>query len=334
MASRYSRRDFLKLGLGASLSLAFRDFPPCEQEVGVKSPSFSLGRTVYSIRYYENATTSSKELGYYITDSVIQILEERKGEKLTKNNALWFRTPDGWLHSAYVQPVESRINTPVLKIPDSGMLVEVTVPLVQAYKVEDSGWKRSYKFYYASTYWVHYAFQSDDGRVWYQLYDERLKYYHYALAENFRPVTKAELTPISPGVLDKRIEIDLSGQALKAFEGSKVVYSTRIATGYYEGDTPKGEFKIERKQPTRHMAAELDTDYFDLPGVPWVCYIFWNGVSIHGTYWHNNYGTPQSHGCINLTPNAAKWIYRWTDPHVPLEEDFVSSDNGTQVIIY
>ncbi len=86
------------------------------------------------------------------------------------------------------------------------------------------------------------------------------------------------------------------------------------------------------------MAAELDTDFFDLPGVPWVCYILWTGVSLHGTYWHHNYGTPQSHGCINLTPEAAKWIYRWTDPYVPFDEDFVQTDkilrNGTPVIVY
>jgi len=59
------------------------------------------------------------------------------------------------------------------------------------------------------------------------------------------------------------------------------------------------------------MASNLQGNEFDLPGVPWVCYISWTGVSFHGTYWHNNYGTPQSHGCINLTPEAAKWIYRW-----------------------
>jgi lipoprotein-anchoring transpeptidase ErfK/SrfK len=82
------------------------------------------------------------------------------------------------------------------------------------------------------------------------------------------------------------------------------------------------------------MATETVGNPFDLPGVPWVCYISWTGVSLHGTYWHNNFGVPQSHGCINLTPEAALWLYRWSDPFVPPGEDYIETDNGTQVTIY
>ena len=81
------------------------------------------------------------------------------------------------------------------------------------------------------------------------------------------------------------------------------------------------------------MASNLEGNEFDLPGVPWVCYIAWTGVSLHGTYWHNNYGTPHSYGCINLNPKAAKWLYRWTAPYVPFDEDYVETENGTPVIV-
>ena len=70
---------------------------------------------------------------------------------------------------------------------------------------------------------------------------------------------------------------------------------------------------------------------YDVPGVPWVSYIDEEGVSFHGTYWHNDYGMPRSHGCINMTPDAAKWLYRWTRPVVPKNELEVWKAHGTAV---
>jgi lipoprotein-anchoring transpeptidase ErfK/SrfK len=107
----------------------------------------------------------------------------------------------------------------------------------------------------------------------------------------------------------------------------------RTSTGAVEGSTPQGEFIVERKQPSRHMAATEGNGY-DLPGVPWVCFIHWNGVSLHGTYWHNNYGNVMSHGCINLTPEAAKWFFRWTVPVVAAGDDYEESESGTRVIVF
>jgi lipoprotein-anchoring transpeptidase ErfK/SrfK len=72
---------------------------------------------------------------------------------------------------------------------------------------------------------------------------------------------------------------------------------------------------------------------FDLPGVPWVTFIDQYGVSFHGTYWHNDFGRPRSHGCINLPSSAAKWIYRWTTPVVPFEEQTAFKREGTRVDI-
>jgi lipoprotein-anchoring transpeptidase ErfK/SrfK len=83
------------------------------------------------------------------------------------------------------------------------------------------------------------------------------------------------------------------------------------------------------------MAYPSDDTYtgFDLPGVPWVSYFTSNGVAFHGTYWHNDFGVPHSHGCINLTPEAAKWVYLWTTPAVPPKEYVYSDNHGTRVII-
>lgn len=334
MSTTISRRDFLKFGSLTALGLGFRDFPSGKDPLERKRPTFNLGRTVYSMRYYKEPTIKSEELGYYITDSVVNVHRQTIGDPEPVHNPVWLKTDDGWIHSAYVQPVNYSLNEATLEIPTEGMLVEVSVPYTQAYELDHERWKRTYRFYYGCTFWVHYAYKSGDGKIWYKLLDERLSMYHHALGEHFRVIKPEEISQISPGVPGKRIEVDLERQRIIAYEGKRTVLAARTATGYFEGDTPKGEYIIERKQPTRHMANTFGSNTFDLPGVPWVSYISWTGVSFHGTYWHNNYGTPQSHGCINLSPKDALWLYRWSDPFVPFGEDYVETDQGTPVIVY
>jgi lipoprotein-anchoring transpeptidase ErfK/SrfK len=92
--------------------------------------------------------------------------------------------------------------------------------------------------------------------------------------------------------------------------------------------------------PSKHMGDGNLTDNiqaYELPGVPWVSFFHITGVALHGTYWHNDFGKPRSHGCINLSPQAARWIYRWTQPAVPPEESVVFTNAktgpGTQIDI-
>ncbi len=334
MRSNINRRDFLKLFGAAAIGFGFRDFPPGGDPAGKRPPSFDLGRTIYSIRYYDQPSTSGMELGYYIRDEIVEILEERIGDPKPTINPVWLRSKDGWMHSGFVQPVENKKNEPLKKIPNGGALMEVTVPFTQAWSIDDRGWKRKYRCYYGSTYWVTNVFSGVNDTYWYQIFDERYRELYAVDAADLRLIQADELTKISPDVRDKHIEIDLIRQRLTAFEYGKPIFTTPTATGSFEGDTPIGEFRVERKTPTRHMASNLTGNEFDLPGVPWVCYISWTGVAFHGTYWHNNYGTPQSHGCINLTPEASKWVYRWTDPFAPADEDYVEADQGTPVIVY
>src|SRR3972149_6247476 len=98
--------------------------------------------------------------------------------------------------------------------------------------------------------------------------------------------------------------------------------------------TPEGDFVTFRKRPSRHMSAGNLASGYDLPGVPWVAYITEEGVSFHGTYWHNDFGTPRSHGCINMNPEAAHSLYRWTYPVVPRDEMEVWVSYGTSVKVH
>jgi len=123
-----------------------------------------------------------------------------------------------------------------------------------------------------------------------------------------------------------------------AYEFGNPVFVTRAATGgvYRVGTytTPTGHFMTYHKRPTQHMAAgDIAASGFDLPGVPWVLYITESGISFHGTFWHNDFGHPRSHGCINLTPQAAKWLYRWTTPVVRPADLFAFKRKGTKVEI-
>ena len=333
MASKVNRRDFLKLSAAGLAGLAFRDFPPGGERLQDKSSTISLGRTVHSLRYYRLPSLESDELGYYTADTVVNILQETSGYSRTANNARWLKSEDGWLKGAYVQPVKYELNQPITYVPAGGMLVEVTVPYTQSYVDKGGKKKHGYRFYYKSTHWVNNVVVADNNLVWYQVLDGRSRGSSFVDASHLRPIMPEELTSISPGVPDKVIMVDLEKQCVTAYEGSRTVFTAHTSTGYFEGTTPTGEHNVERKQPSSHMTP-FEGNRYDLPGVPWVCYISWTGVSLHGTYWHNNYGTPESSGCINLTPEDALWFYRWTDPYVPPGEDYVETSEGTRVVVF
>ena len=74
------------------------------------------------------------------------------------------------------------------------------------------------------------------------------------------------------------------------------------------------------KRHTRRMAGGSGEHRYDLPGVAFPVYFTRSAVAIHGTYWHNDFCRPHSHGCVNVTNQAAQWIFRWTDPVVPYGE--------------
>jgi lipoprotein-anchoring transpeptidase ErfK/SrfK len=137
---------------------------------------------------------------------------------------------------------------------------------------------------------------------------------------------------------EKRIAVYLGGQYVTAYESGQPVFTVRVSTGgiFRSGryTTPIGNFTTYYKRPTRHMASgDVAADGYDLPGVPWVSYITESGIGFHGTYWHNEFGRPRSHGCINLTPQSAKWLYRWTLPAVHPAEESAYQEGGTRVEI-
>jgi LysM repeat protein len=102
------------------------------------------------------------------------------------------------------------------------------------------------------------------------------------------------------------IDVNLSAQRLTAYEGSTPVYNSLVSTGLPRTPTPTGRYRIYVKYVSDDMAGP---GYY-LPNVPYTMY-FYRGYSLHGTYWHSNFGHPMSHGCVNLPTPAAQWLFNW-----------------------
>jgi lipoprotein-anchoring transpeptidase ErfK/SrfK len=153
-----------------------------------------------------------------------------------------------------------------------------------------------------------------------------------------KPNTNKVLGEVSP--TDKRIEVDLTTQTLYAYQNDQVVMSFPVSTGKWH-PTPTGTFHIWLKLRYTRMSGGTGADAYDLPNVPWVMF-FYNdqvgkgqGFSLHGAYWHNNFGYPMSHGCVNISPVNAEKLYNWADPVVEGNMTYSSDTNpGTDVVIY
>lgn len=102
------------------------------------------------------------------------------------------------------------------------------------------------------------------------------------------------------------IEIRLRSQRLFAWQGNRIIYAVIVSTGKNATPTPTGLFAIQAKYPKANMVGEN----YNVPDVPNVMYYSGN-YAIHGAYWHNNFGVPISHGCTNVAPDHAAWLYSW-----------------------
>lgn len=121
----------------------------------------------------------------------------------------------------------------------------------------------------------------------------------------------------------KWIDISLLNQTLTLWEGDVAVYATLVATGR-DGlgepgktlSTPQGTFRIYQKHVTTTMDSDVAEQEFELRDVPWVMY-FKGGYAVHASYWHDDFGRPRSHGCVNLAPIDARYVFHWSSPSVP-----------------
>ena len=337
MTRDLSRRDFLKL---TALGLLGLFLPSRWSGRALKSafPADLQGRVAWDeVRVYDRPSREGVWRSMFWRDDVFPIAAAVLGEGEPTYNRIWYYVPGrGYVHSGPVQPVRTVVQMPQ-PVPDGGVLAEVTVPYTDAYWQPLADNKPVYRLYYATVHWVTALVSGEDGQAWYEIRDDKWDFKYYALARHLRLLTPQDVAPLSPDVPPeaKKIVVHLGKQLVMAFEYDRLVFAARAATGMGYYRTPLGQFDTFHKRPQRHMArGNFAAPEYDLPGVPWVCYITREGISFHGTYWHNDFGKPRSHGCINLAPQAALWLYRWTNPVVPFERDDVYREGqGTRVEI-
>lgn len=342
--SQMSRREFLKLSSASLVALLLSSKPSFAFAKSLLKEELApaMGRiTTNVVNMYDQPALDGKVLKTLWQDLVLPISQVTVGSGEPTHNRTWYQlNNEGFVHSGSVQPVSIDLNTPITSIPEKGILAEVSVPYT------DARWNPlfkdmfAYRLYYATTHWILDVLQDPQGQTWYELLEDFYQFKYYVNAAHMRIIPEDEVTTLSPSVpeSDKRLEVWLNDQVVIAYEGDTQVQMLRCSAGmkYYNHYlTPTGAFKTDYKRPSRHMVAgsKASSNSYDLPGVPWVSFIDENGISFHGTYWHNDFGRPRSHGCINLPPAGAKWVYRWTLPSVAYTDQTVDKRNGTKVRI-
>jgi len=374
MNKNLSRRDFLKItgmGLGA---LAFNPFKPTKSPFLL--PQFPagdhLGRVFGKTDIHSEPSFSAPSVKVVYDDEIVVWQQEviTRGA-LDPNiiNQRWVRTPDGYIYAPSLQPVRNIPNSRLNALPSgqSGFWAEVTVPYVDL-RLEGAAASPHMKFllennlplrlYYSQAVWVDQIAQAD-GVIYYRFnenggrpagitggsYGDLL----WGEAAAFRPLTTDDLAPIHPDVdpATKKVIVDRTEnyQTLSCLEGAEEVYFCRVSTGQYRDSfgnpvteylTPLGEHVTWRKSISIHMSGGTTGTGYDTPAVSWSTLFSGEGYAIHGAFWHNNFGVPRSHGCVNCQPEDAKWIFRWATPVNSLTEGDVVAQgltNGTHVIV-
>jgi lipoprotein-anchoring transpeptidase ErfK/SrfK len=335
-----SRREFLKLGGVGLFGLLLPKISNPISTANFLFPSGQQGRvTDATLNIYRSPSFDDEIISIFWRDIVLHITGIAISEDVSAYNRVWYQINGvGYAYSGSIQPVKTILNYPVTSLPKKNNLAEVTVPFTDAYSYPKKTDEVLYRFYYETTHWVDEVVVDNDKNTWYRISDDKFETFQYVPANHLRLIPDAELSILSPEIPNelKRIEVRINSQVVIAYEAEKPVFMTRASTGgsFNKGifATPYGRQITFHKRPSAHMAAgNLASNGFDLPGVPWVSYITESGVAFHGTFWHNDFGKPRSHGCINISSTAAKWIYRWTQPIVLPEEKYRFLDYGTRV---
>jgi hypothetical protein len=334
-SDQITRREFIKMvgvGLGAlslpeGLGSFLEDYPLVARVLGPDTPVFG------------EPSEDAPVMVYYWQDAVLPVVETVSTAET--GVSVWYRLAEnGFIPAEWTQPVRPSLQQPDEGISRQGSLAEVSMPFVNAYLRPSVTSLRLYRYYFGSTHWVNKLVYDRYGRGWYRIKDDKFpEVERWVLASRMRIIPPEELIPLSPDVPpeEKYLLVNLAEQAVTAYESGEAVFRAEMSSGDEAANlkyqTPRGIFRVGFKRPSQHMLPWDQTfgDY-DLPGVPWICYFTLQAHAFHGAYWHNGFGTPRSHGCVNLRPEDARWIYRWTTPVIQPHDDMEASPDGGTLV--
>jgi hypothetical protein len=310
--------------------------------------------------------TQNTVLAELPADTLVEWGRQVVGSVAGLSNQRFVETPQGYVYSSVVQPARNLPNTPITEIPAGGpgFWAEVTVPYVElAHEgVVASPWLQDHiaynfppRLYYGQVVWID-RIRTENGFVEYR-WNEDVNGHGYGYgaygeffwgdAAGFKVLTDADVAPINPDIdpNEKKITANLDYQTLSCYEGTTEVYFCRISSGLgidlgtgQPSDklaTPVGNLLTHWKIISLNMTAGTFQSGYSTPAVPWSTMVSGDGVAIHGAFWHNAFGEKRSHGCINVSPEDAKWIFRWTTPYVSLAQSEMRvslPDHGTIVV--
>ncbi len=342
-----SRREFLKL-TGTSLTAAALPIGGRTRRLpfaGASIPEAAqLARITDSkVQLRMRPHPDSAVVGNRSFDELLEVGRKVVGRGVHPHNNVWLETPDGFIWASEAQLVINQPNEILNEIPVEGIWTEITVPYVDGRTAADPAAPVRYRLYYSMVLNVDERVTGSDGRIWYRVHDEN-GVIMFAPGEAFRMILPAELAPISPNVEDKAVVVNITRQEISAVESGVEVYFARVSSGYayypeggdFTSNTPIGQMWTWRKMISRHMSGGDAVTGYDLPGVGWTVLFHGSGAALHSTYWHADYGAPRSRGCINLLPEDAKWIFRWTHPVVDFRPGDLTvqwPNPGTRVIV-
>jgi len=354
VSNSMDRREFLKKSLvgAGSLLVIPKKFTNLvlQQDWPIDA---DLGRnTVYSpsaLPIRSQPRVDASVIRYLAEDECVPWLREVIGESpIGRPSKTWVETNEGYVYGPSLQRVKFVPSTPLTQLPshgeESGAWVEVTQPFVQLElenSIPQSPWLQNipssmWRLYFGQVIWCDAIRTGDDGEIQYHLVEKYGYDKFWADGSAFRPLSQEEISPINPEAADKKVLVNVNQQTLSCYEGNNEVFFCQVSTGIkldafgLPDDTyatPSGEHFIWRKSVAFHMMGGASDAGWDIIAVPWTALFVGTGVAVHGAFWHNDFGTPKSHGCVNAKPEDAKWIWRWTSPQVSYYPGDVTINN-------
>lgn len=364
---KFSRREFLKksvLGLGGMVLLAnekpmqlakefayLDDFPNGEYLLRNAVPTANG-----TVRLWTKPSDEASIIRVLNADELLVWNREVIGSSPAgRKSKRWVETPEGYVYLPSAQKVRNLPNQPASQLPGQGMWAEVTVPYVRM-TLENPPAKapwlngvssNMWRLYYSQVVWIDQIKVDADGVTYYRVNEDMGHGYGYgdifwAEAAAFRPLTEEDISPIHPDAAEKSIVINVNQQTLSCYEGATEVYFCRVSTGQKldeyglpadEWATPVGDHWIWRKAISIHMSGGGTGAGWDTMAIPWTCLFVGTGVAIHATFWHSDFGSARSHGCVNASPEDAKWVFRWSNRYISLNpgDETFSDYSGTMI---
>jgi len=236
-------------------------------------------------------------------------------EEALSDGAIWYRIGEGrWVHSAYVRLLETGTRSVAL-LSTSGDLPAMSLPV---------GWVVASALNVRARPGVasdnppidqvrhNQVFPILEQRTvgsarWYRIGEGRW------VEGSWVGVARLKPRPLSIRPDERWVGVCLKEQTAVAYEGDRPVYAALVATGLPGTPTVQGVFRTWLRLPTGKMSGGNPAygSYYYLEDVTWTCY-FYSGYSLHAAYWHDAFGRPRSHGCVNMSPYDAWWIYQWS----------------------